>query len=162
MLLKASFDFTPLNQFPELERFKKKYEGRFFYWSWVLTDGINTNLGVAVQVDMYRLACANFFEDRQTESKVQRRKMYREEIKEMYNNNIPDCNNLNSILLSYFTTYKGAEKLLNDRTNPDVGILVHQNIITNDDLQILMLPLDLFLQNYLLMIQQGKSFIDFV
>jgi len=151
---------SPLAEFSDLDSLKKKFEGKTFKWVFRLFGESKNYIVEPIGVDFYRLAAGVIFEETAPEGKKERRREFRQAIKEEYESGrIAENKELNALLLSYCCTYDGALNLLADKNPPDVGILVELNVDKEEELVVLIVPIDLFDQNYQVLLS-GKNLKD--
>jgi len=150
-------EFIPLDNYPDLEKLKKQYEGRSIKWCFELNGKNGTKVVNYITIDLYRVAAAVEYEKQNKAQQKDRRKEFRRLIKEMYyKNEISDNKNLNAVLLSYCCTYDGPSILLSDPENPDVGIIVTQDVDKEVDLGVALLYKNEFIETYDLMLSGKK------
>ena len=149
----ANLRMRPLAEFPNLDSLKQKFTGRYFHICIRLYNNSNMLLSLPIRVELFRMAAAVMYEETAEGSKKERRRYFREAIKEKFdpNHKIIDWD-FHAILLSYFCTYDGALKLVGDSDSPEIGIFIEQNIDSNEDLQILMVPKEIVEINHRLLL----------
>lgn len=153
---------NPQVGFPELDVLKKKYKGRTFLFCWLLNTDIGGIMSGKMETDLHYLALSVLFENRQTKSKPERRKLIKEEMKKYYKKEDYHSNSkLTSLLIAYLCTCDGPEKFINDNTNPELGIMVFLDLEGNEEMWVRMLPKVNFLQDYERMKRTGTPFMYF-
>ena len=153
--------FPPLNDLPEFTALMKIYEGKTFQWVFRLyNNSNNVFLAEPKEVELYWLAAGVVNERKRIKSVNKRRKEFRRAIRVIFKTGkIIENQDINSLLLTYCCTYEGPKKLMEDEKEPEIGILVEQNIDKEEDLMILMVPKDIFYKNYQVLLT-GKKLKD--